>query len=112
MVEEEGIDIDQNGMDLLLKMAEGDMRRKVFQRYLCFFSIKLRYKAIFGYSVYEELEKRSLNILQASHLAFNKVTDDIVYKVTGRPRRNDIRRMMEWLLNQDIKYCMDSIEVC
>ncbi|CBY30541.1 unnamed protein product [Oikopleura dioica] len=79
VVEEEGIDIDQNGMDLLLKMAEGDMRR-------------------------------SLNILQASHLAFNKVTDDIVYKVTGRPRRNDIRRMMEWLLNQDIKYCMDSIE--
>ena len=39
------------------------------------------------------------------------MTDEIVYKVTGRPHRNDIRRMMEWLLNQDFKYCMDSIEV-
>ena len=37
-------------MELLLKMAEGDMRR-------------------------------SLNILQASHMAYNKVDDEIVYKV-------------------------------
>ncbi|CAG5103928.1 Oidioi.mRNA.OKI2018_I69.chr1.g1005.t1.cds [Oikopleura dioica] len=79
VVEEEGINIDQSGMELLLKLAEGDMRR-------------------------------SLNILQASHLAFNKVTEDIVYKVTGRPNRNDIRKLMEWLLNQDIKYCIENIQ--
>jgi len=30
VVEEEGINIDESGMDLLLKMAEGDMRRTVF----------------------------------------------------------------------------------
>lgn len=50
VVKEEGISIDPGGMDLLLRMAEGDMRR-------------------------------SLNILQASHMAFGNVTEDIVYKV-------------------------------
>ena len=39
VVEEEGINIDESGMDLLLKMAEGDMRRTVFHfwRFLRFF---------------------------------------------------------------------------
>ena len=50
VVNEEGINIDKPGMELLLKMAEGDMRR-------------------------------SLNILQASHMAFGHVTEEIVYKV-------------------------------
>ena len=42
VVEEEGIDIDQAGMDLLLKMAEGDMRRRVFQIFISFFAILTR----------------------------------------------------------------------
>ena len=50
VVKEENINIDDDGMDLLLKMAEGDMRR-------------------------------SLNILQAAHMGFNEVNQDIVYKV-------------------------------
>ena len=50
VVKEEGISIDESGMELLLKMAEGDMRR-------------------------------SLNILQASHMAFGNVSEEIVYKV-------------------------------
>ena len=50
VIEEEKITIDEGGMNLLLKMAEGDMRR-------------------------------SLNILQSSHMAFGNVSEDIVYKV-------------------------------
>jgi hypothetical protein len=42
VVEEEGIDIDQAGLDLLLKMAEGDMRRRVFQILISFFAILTR----------------------------------------------------------------------
>ena len=42
VVEEEGIDIDQAGLDLLLKMAEGDMRRRVFQIFISFFAILTR----------------------------------------------------------------------
>lgn len=79
VIEEEGITIDDNGMNLLLKMAEGDMRR-------------------------------SLNILQTSHLAFGNITEDIVYKVTGRPNSKDIQRMVHWLFNNDIAFCIKSIQ--
>ena len=50
MIKQEDINVSGSGMELLLKMAEGDMRR-------------------------------SLNILQASHMAYNKVDDEMVYKV-------------------------------
>ena len=51
VIKQEDINVSESGMELLLKMAEGDMRR-------------------------------SLNILQASHMAYNKVDDEIVYKVS------------------------------
>lgn len=79
VVQEENINIDDAGMDLLLKMAEGDMRR-------------------------------SLNILQAAHMGFNEVNQDIVYKVTGRPRKDDIMTMIEWLTNRDISSCLTLIQ--
>ena len=50
VVKEEEISITDKGMEILLKMAEGDMRR-------------------------------SLNILQASHMAYDKVDEEIIYKV-------------------------------
>ena len=50
VIKQEDINVSDSGMELLLKMAEGDMRR-------------------------------SLNILQASHMAYDKVDDEIVYKV-------------------------------
>jgi len=79
VVKEEGISIDESGMELLLKMAEGDMRR-------------------------------SLNILQASHMAFGNVSEEIVYKVTGRPRGSDIDQMITWLTNRDIRSCIKLIQ--
>ena len=50
VVKEEGITINESGLELLLKMAEGDMRR-------------------------------SLNILQASHMAYETVDEEIIFKV-------------------------------
>merc|ERR1711935_485795 len=55
----ESITITRPGLDLLLNMAGGDMRR-------------------------------SLNILQAAHMAYDSIDDETVYKVTGRPRKSDI----------------------
>lgn len=78
VVKEEGIEITGSGMDLLLKMAEGDMRR-------------------------------SLNILQASHMAFNKVDQDIIYKVTGRPKEKDIEKIINWMMELEIKECLIKI---
>ena len=51
VIDEESITITDQGLDLLLNMAQGDMRR-------------------------------SLNILQASHMAYNRIDDETVYKVS------------------------------
>ena len=50
VINEECIKITDQGLDLLLNMAQGDMRR-------------------------------SLNILQASHMAYDRIDDETVYKV-------------------------------
>ena len=50
VISQEGIKITDKGLDLLLNMAQGDMRR-------------------------------SLNILQASHMAYDRIDDETVYKV-------------------------------
>jgi len=78
VIKQEGINVSGSGMELLLKMAEGDMRR-------------------------------SLNILQASHMAYDKVDDEIVYKVTGRPREKDIEQMLKWLMELELKDCVKLI---
>ena len=51
VIDEESIKITDQGLDLLLNMAQGDMRR-------------------------------SLNILQASHMAYDRIDDETVYKVS------------------------------
>ena len=50
VIEAESITITRPGLDLLLNMAQGDMRR-------------------------------SLNILQAAHMAYDRIDDETVYKV-------------------------------
>ena len=52
VIDEESIKITDQGLDLLLNMAQGDMRR-------------------------------SLNILQASHMAYDRIDDETVYKVSS-----------------------------
>jgi len=78
VIDEESITITDQGLDLLLNMAQGDMRR-------------------------------SLNILQASHMAYDRIDDETVYKVTGRPRKKDIRQIMKWLMEIELKQCVTLI---
>uniref|UniRef100_A0A3B4CVM7 AAA+ ATPase domain-containing protein n=1 Tax=Pygocentrus nattereri TaxID=42514 RepID=A0A3B4CVM7_PYGNA len=45
--------------------------------------------------------RRSLNILQSTHMAYGKVTEDTVYTCTGHPLRSDIANILDWALNKD-----------
>ena len=71
VIKQEGINVSGSGMELLLKMAEGDMRR-------------------------------SLNILQASHMAYDKVDDEIVYKVVFYLHQLTIIKIFVYRLQVDL----------
>jgi len=45
--------------------------------------------------------RRSLNIMQSTHLAFNKVDEENVYMCVGHPSKNDMLSIINWLLNDD-----------
>ncbi|KTG37800.1 hypothetical protein cypCar_00038081 [Cyprinus carpio] len=45
--------------------------------------------------------RRSLNILQSTHMAYGKVTEEMVYTCTGHPLRSDIANILDWALNKD-----------
>nr|XP_002129710.1 replication factor C subunit 5 [Ciona intestinalis] len=53
--------------------------------------------------------RKALNILQSSSMAYNEVDEDGVYKCTGRPRRDDIKKIMKWMLNEDYTTAYRSI---
>lgn len=70
IIEEEKVDITDEGLKALIHLSYGDMRK-------------------------------SLNIMQSTHLAFNKVTEENVYNCVGHPSKNDMLSVIEWLLNDD-----------
>jgi len=45
--------------------------------------------------------RKALNIMQSTHLAFNKVTEENVYNCVGHPSKNDMVNVVNWLLNDD-----------
>lgn len=45
--------------------------------------------------------RRSLNIMQSTHLAFVKVDEENVYNCVGHPSKNDMLDILNWLLNDD-----------
>ncbi|TRY87467.1 hypothetical protein DNTS_035297 [Danionella cerebrum] len=45
--------------------------------------------------------RRSLNILQSTHMAYGKVTEETVHTCTGHPLRSDIANILDWALNKD-----------
>ncbi|XP_076845930.1 replication factor C subunit 5 [Brachyhypopomus gauderio] len=45
--------------------------------------------------------RRSLNILQSTHMAYGKVNEETVYTCTGHPLRSDIANILDWALNKD-----------
>uniref|UniRef100_A0A4W3HUD8 Activator 1 subunit 5 n=1 Tax=Callorhinchus milii TaxID=7868 RepID=A0A4W3HUD8_CALMI len=45
--------------------------------------------------------RRSLNILQSTNMAYDRVTEDTVYRCTGHPLKSDIANILDWMLNKD-----------
>ncbi|XP_038647027.1 replication factor C subunit 5 isoform X1 [Scyliorhinus canicula] len=45
--------------------------------------------------------RRSLNILQSTNMAYDKVSEDTVYTCTGHPLKSDIANILDWMLNKD-----------
>lgn len=45
--------------------------------------------------------RKALNIMQSTHLAFNKVNEENVYNCVGHPSKNDMLNVINWLLNDD-----------
>ncbi|XP_038559616.1 replication factor C subunit 5 [Micropterus salmoides] len=53
--------------------------------------------------------RRSLNILQSTSMAYEKVTEDTVYTCTGHPLRSDIANILDWSLNKDFTTAYNQI---
>jgi replication factor C subunit 3/5 len=45
--------------------------------------------------------RKSLNIMQSTHLAFGVVNEENVYNCVGHPSKHDMTNVMSWLLNDD-----------
>mmetsp|Transcript_1549 Transcript_1549/g.3499 ORF Transcript_1549/g.3499 Transcript_1549/m.3499 type:complete len:359 (-) Transcript_1549:587-1663(-) len=69
VVEQEGVRLGSGGLDALVSLGGGDMRR-------------------------------SLNILQSCHMAFDEVDEEAVYLCTGNPMPRDIQQVVHWLFNE------------
>lgn len=70
IIEQEKVDITDDGRKALVHLAFGDMRK-------------------------------ALNIMQSTHLAFNKINEENVYNCVGHPSKNDMISLINWLLNDD-----------
>ncbi|XP_046840835.1 replication factor C subunit 5-like isoform X2 [Xenia sp. Carnegie-2017] len=47
--------------------------------------------------------RKALNILQSTSIAFDIVNEENIYTCTGKPQRNDIAKIVDWMLNEDYK---------
>lgn len=45
--------------------------------------------------------RRSLNILQSTHIGYGNVTEETVYTCTGNPLREEIQNIVDWMLNEN-----------
>jgi len=55
--------------------------------------------------------RKCVNILQATQMAYNKVTEETVYRCTGNPLPSDIRRIVEILLNEEFSVAFQEISL-
>jgi replication factor C subunit 3/5 len=53
--------------------------------------------------------RKCLNVLQATHLAYPVVNEENVYRCTGKPLPQDVRRILEALLNSPFQDAYDAI---
>ena len=54
--------------------------------------------------------RRILNILQATAMSYDTVTETNVYLCTGNPLPSDIKQVMQWLLNSSFQEACEKIQ--
>ncbi|KAJ2660376.1 Subunit of heteropentameric Replication factor C (RF-C) [Coemansia sp. RSA 1200] len=52
--------------------------------------------------------RRVLNVLQACHAAFSRIDSDEVYICTGQPSPDDIKRIVDWMLNDEFHVALSN----
>ncbi|KAJ2160692.1 Subunit of heteropentameric Replication factor C (RF-C) [Coemansia sp. RSA 552] len=53
--------------------------------------------------------RRVLNVLQACHAAYPRIGSDEVYACTGQPSPDDIKRVIDWMLNDEFHAALSNI---
>ncbi|KAJ2376212.1 Subunit of heteropentameric Replication factor C (RF-C) [Coemansia sp. RSA 2607] len=53
--------------------------------------------------------RRVLNVLQACHAAYPRINSEEVYACTGQPSPDDIKRVVDWMLNDDFHVALSNI---
>merc|ERR1712050_34370 len=53
--------------------------------------------------------RKSLNILQSTSMAFDKVDEDNIYMCVGHPLRKDIENIINWMLNESFSSAYNHI---
>jgi len=53
--------------------------------------------------------RRSLNVLQACHMAYDEINEAAVYACTGNPLPSDLRLMLNWLNNAPLQSAYEQI---
>ncbi|KAI9028653.1 P-loop containing nucleoside triphosphate hydrolase protein [Hyaloraphidium curvatum] len=79
ILEKEGTKITPEGLQAVLKLSQGDMRR-------------------------------ALNVLQSCHAAYGTVGEREVYMCTGNPLPEDIQRIIEWMMGDEISLAYSRIQ--
>ncbi|KAG2498885.1 hypothetical protein HYH03_003077 [Edaphochlamys debaryana] len=79
VADSEGVKLGEGGLDSLVALGGGDMRR-------------------------------SLNILQSCHMAFDCVDRRAVYTCTGNPLPSDIEECLRWLLNEPVAEAFNRVQ--
>lgn len=54
--------------------------------------------------------RKVLNVLQSTHMAYGKVTEDNVYTCVGHPLRSDITNIINWMLNEDFRTARNKVQ--
>lgn len=77
VISKEGITIDQDAIDAMVKISKGDMRKV-------------------------------MNILESCALSYRQgITADIIFNVTGRPSKEDVKELFRALLNDEFEACLE-----
>lgn len=53
--------------------------------------------------------RRSLNILQSTHMASGEIDEKAVYQCTGNPLPEDVEQIAQWLFNESFVTCFNNI---